>query len=85
MKIVFSMDGIKNMDLLYTWTTEYSDEIGFEGEVEHYHGTDYCIQTMSSLTGWESIKYLGQLGKIANETFMLTATDKTEYTVFFFD
>ena len=41
MYILFSMDRIKNMDLLYTWTVEHSEELG-DGRVEHYHGDDYC-------------------------------------------
>ena len=36
--IKFSMDRIKNMDQLYTWTPTYSEELGCPGEEEHYHG-----------------------------------------------
>lgn len=38
MTIKFSMDRIKNMDQLYTWTPTYSEELGCPGEEEHYHG-----------------------------------------------
>lgn len=41
MRILLSMDGIKNMDQLYTWTIEPSEEFG-DIRVEHYHGDDYC-------------------------------------------
>ena len=36
MRICFSMDGIKNMDHLYTWTVEHSEEFG-EVQAENYH------------------------------------------------
>ncbi len=83
MKIVFSMDGIKNMDQLYTWTTEYSEILGCDGEHEHYHGTDYCKRIISSLAGWKSSSYLGQRDIIGNETFSLVANDDAKYAVSF--
>ena len=61
MKMVFSMDGITNMDQLYTWTTEYSEVLGCNGEHEHYHGTDYCKRIISSHTGRKTANYLGRL------------------------
>ncbi len=83
MKIVFSMDGIKNMDLLYTWTTEVSEDFGCEAKVEHYHGTDYCKTVIAQLTGWKETKYTGMRDRIANETFTLISSDEAEYTVAF--
>ena len=47
--IKFSMDRIKNMDQLYTWTPTYSEELGCPGEEEHYHGTDYCKQVIADV------------------------------------
>ena len=47
MTIKFSMDRIKNMDQLYTWTPTYSEELGCPGEEEHYHGTAYCKQVIA--------------------------------------
>ena len=41
MQIIFSMDGIKNMDQLYTWEMEQDGPFGCDIEVEHYHGEDY--------------------------------------------
>ena len=49
MTIKFSMDRIKNMDQLYTWTPTYSEELGCPGEEEHYHGTDYCKQVIADV------------------------------------
>ena len=47
MKIVFSMDGIKNMGQLYTWTTKSSEIFGCEGKAEHYHGVEYCTAVIA--------------------------------------
>lgn len=41
MRICFSMDGIKNMNHLYTWTVKHSEEFG-EFREENYHGDVYC-------------------------------------------
>ena len=74
MTIKFSMDRIKNMDQLYTWTPTYSEELGCPGEEEHYHGTDYCKQVIAdvlSAMNWGTQKYLGSLDRIANEVLML--------------
>lgn len=83
MKIVFSMDGIKNMDQLYTWTTEYLEFLGCEGKKEHYHGTEYCTAVIDRLTGWKEKKYTGMHDRIANEIFILIAPDEAEYAVSF--
>ena len=72
MTIKFSMDRIKNMDQLYTWTPTYSEELGCPGEEEHYHGTDYCKQVIADVfatMNWGTQKYLGSLERIANEVF----------------
>lgn len=82
MKIVFSMDGIKNMDQLYTWSLERDEVIGGEVEVEHYHGEGYCKSIVSSLTDWPDANYIGSHNRLANETF--TLTDKgVDYTLSF--
>lgn len=83
MKIVFSMDGIKNMGQLYTWTTKSSEIFGCEGKAEHYHGVEYCTAVIAQLTGWKEKKYTGMRDRIANETFILVSPDEAEYTVAF--
>lgn len=83
MRIVFSMDGIKNMDLLCTWTEEYSEEVGLTGTVEHYHGYDYCKAIIDALTDWQEKKYIGCRERIANEVFALISSTGAEYTVSF--
>ena len=83
MKIVFSLDGIKNMDQLYTWTDESSEAFGCESKAEHYHGTEYCTAIIDQLTGWKEKKYTGMRNRIANETFILISPDEVEYTVAF--
>ena len=82
MQIVFSMDGIKDMDQLYTWSTEYLFD-SIPGKTEHYHGQDYCEKIIAGLSDWKDKKYLGMQGRIANETFKLFALDDTEYIVAF--
>ena len=82
MQIVFSLDGIKNMDQLYTWSTEYLFDT-IPGKAEHYHGKDYCVNVITALSGWKDKKYLGMHDRIANETFKLIAPDDTEYIVAF--
>ena len=83
MKVTFSMDGIKNMDQLYTWTKERSEEFGCDCTTEHYHGAEYCKAVVDSLTGWVEKQYIGSRERIANETFVLKALDGAEYTVAF--
>ena len=83
MKIIFSMDGIKNMDQLYTWTTEYDEAIGCEGKFKHYHGVDYCKSIVDQLTGWKEKNYSGSHERIANETFVLISSNDCEYTISF--
>lgn len=82
MQIVFSMDGIKNMDQLYTWPMERDELIGGEVEVEHYHGDDYCKSIVASLTDWSDAKYIGSHDRLANETFTLTEIG-VDYTLSF--
>lgn len=82
MQIVFSMDGIKNMDQLYTWRMEFDKLIDCEVEVEHYHGNDYCKSIVSSLTDWPDAKYIGSHDRLANETFTLTENG-ADYTLSF--
>ena len=64
MVVKFSMDRIKNMNQIYTWTPIHSEEFGCDGTEEHYHGKDYCKQvvadTLRTLT-WGTQEYLGTL------------------------
>lgn len=83
MRIVFSMDEIKNMDLLYTWTEEYSEEVGLTGTVEHYHGYDYCKAIIDALADWQEKKCIGCRDRIANEVFALISSTGVEYSVSF--
>ena len=83
MKIVFSMDGIKNMDQLYTWTVEYVKELGIEMNTEHYHGGDYCKGIIASLDGWKEKDYKGSIYRIGNETFSLLSNNELRYIVAF--
>lgn len=88
MRISFSMDGIRSMDQLYTYTLE--NHPGFE-EVrsEHYHGDDYCKNVIADVlkclasSDWIDPKYLGSRERIANETFILSSTDGSEYNISF--
>lgn len=88
MRISFSMDGIKNMDQLYTYTLKHYQGFG-EERVERYHGDDYCKKIIDNAlsvltsTDWKDLKYLGSRDRLANETFMLTAADDSEYYVSF--
>jgi hypothetical protein len=88
MRILFSMDGIKNMDQLYTWTAEHSEDLG-DVRVEHYHGDDYCKNIVTNVfkalapSDWANQIYLGSRGRIANETFTLSSTVGTEYNISF--
>ena len=88
MRISFSMDGIKNMDQLYTYTLENHPE--FEKvHSEHYHGDDYCKNVIADVlkclapSDWSEQKYLGSRERIANETFILPSTDGSEYNISF--
>ena len=71
MQIVFSMDGIKNMDQLYTWPMERDELFGGNVEVEQYHGEDYCKSIVAALTDQSDEKYIGSHDRLANETFVL--------------
>jgi len=92
MKIKFSMDEIKSLDLIYTWSHTEQSDLGFleedYGEVqeEQYHGTDYCKRVISDVVSdlreITEYDYIGQSGRIANETFTLKS-DKSDYSVFF--
>lgn len=88
MRISFSMDGIRSMDQLYTYTTEHHPGFG-EGHVEHYYGDNYCenviTDVLNALTpsDWAGQKYLGSRNRIANETFMLSSTAGSEYNISF--
>ncbi len=88
MRILLSMDGIKNMDQLYTWTIEHSEEFG-DIRVEHYHGDDYCKNIVADVfkaltpSEWADQIYLGSCERIANETFTLSSTAGSEYNISF--
>ena len=88
MYISFSMDGIRNMDQLYTYTT--NNYLGFGDErIEHYHGDDYCkrviTDVLKTLVPSDCIeqKYLGCRERIANETFVLSSVSGIEYNIYF--
>ena len=86
MTIKFSMDRIKNMNQLYTWTPTYSEEFGCPGEEEHYHGTDYCKQVIADVLAtmnWGTQKYLGSLDRIANEVFNINLSEGINYRIRF--
>lgn len=84
MVIKFSADGINNLDLIYTWTK--TEELVFEGQKEHYHGTEYCKSVIADVVNImpdiREYSYQGQCERIANETFSLKADDVT-YAVSF--
>lgn len=85
MKIKFSMDRIKNMDQLYTWTPVYSDVLSCYSD-EHYHGTDYCKQVITdvlTVMNWGTQEYLGSLERIANEVFKVNSSDGIDYRIEF--
>lgn len=88
MRILFSMDGIKNIDQLYTWPLEHNKEFG-DVRVEHYHGDDYCKNVIKNVlkvfspSEWIEQKYLGSLERIANETFTLSSIVGLEYNISF--
>ncbi|WP_088224923.1 hypothetical protein [Desulfosporosinus sp. FKB] len=88
MHILLSMDGIKNMNQLYTWTMEHSEE--FEDiRVERYHGDDYCKNIVTDVfkalapSDWDNQIYLGACERIANETFTISSTVGSEYNISF--
>lgn len=73
MIIKFSMDRIKNMDQIYTWTPIHSEEFGCDGAEEHYHGKDYCklvVADMLRTLNWGTQEYLGTLERIAKEVLI---------------
>lgn len=82
------MDGIINIDQLYTYTLELLP--GFEDtRSEHYHGDEYCKSVIADVlkclasSDWIKQTYLGSQDRIANETFILLSTDDSEYNVSF--
>lgn len=86
MLIKFSMDRIKNMDQIYTWTPIHSEEFGFDRTEERYHGKDYCkrvvTDTLKALN-WGNQEYLGTLDRIAKEVFSVSTADGKIYRVEF--
>lgn len=88
MRISFSMDGIKNMDRLYTYILENHPEFG-DVHSEHYHGADYCKNVIADMlkrlvaSDWVESKYLGSRERIANEIFILQSIDGSEYNISF--
>lgn len=82
------MDGIKNMNELYTYTSS-EGQWGVDESVEYYRGDVYCKKivekvwdTLSS-TEWKGHEYLGSLERIANETFVFTAANDSKYEISF--
>ena len=86
MIIKFSMDRIKNMDQIYTWTPIHSDEFGCDGTEEHYHGKDYCKRVVADTLrtlNWGTQEYLGTLERIAKEVFNISTADGKIYRIEF--
>ena len=78
MIIKFSMDRIKNMDQIYTWTPIHSEDFGCDGTEEHYHGDDYCKRVVTDtlkVLNWGTQEYLGTLERIAKEVFNISTAD----------
>ena len=86
MIIKFSMDRIKNMDQIYTWTPVHSEELDCDGTEEHYHGEDYCkrvvAETLKTLN-WGTQEYLGTPERIAKEAFNISTIDGKIYRIEF--
>lgn len=86
MIIKFSMDRIKNMDQIYTWTPIHSDEFGYDVTEEHYHGKDYCKRVVADTLrtlNWGTQEYLGTLERIAKEIFNISTADGKIYRIEF--
>lgn len=86
MTIKFSMDRIRNMNLIYTWTPTHSDEFDCDGEEERYHGVDYCKQAVTdtiNALNWGTQEYLGSQERIANEVFTVTSPEGIDYQIEF--
>ena len=86
MIIKFSMDRIKNMNQIYTWTPIYVEEFACDGEEEHYHGKDYCQQVVADtlrMLNWGTQEYLGMLDRIAKEVFNIGTGDGKIYYIEF--
>ena len=86
MIIKFSMDRIKNMDQIYTWTPIHSDEFGYDVTEEHYHGKDYCKRVVADTLrtlNWGTQEYLGTLERIAKEVFNISTADGKIYRIEF--
>lgn len=86
MTIKFSMDRIRNMNLIYTWTPIHSDEFDCDGEEERYHGVDYCKQAVTdtiNALNWGTQEYLGSQERIANEVFKVTSPEGIDYQIEF--
>lgn len=58
MIIKFSMDQITNIDVLYTWTHVFSNEVACDVTEEYYHGDTYCKQIVAD-TLWK-VRCLGK-------------------------
>ena len=88
MIIKFSMDRIKNMDQIYTWTPIHSEDFGCDGTEEHYHGDDYCKRVVTDtlkVLNWGTQEYLGTLERIAKEVFNISTADNYPNTQGFRD
>lgn len=86
MIIKFSMDRIKNMDQIYTWTPIYVEEFACDGTEEHYHGKDYCKRVVADTLrtlNWGTQEYLGTLERIAKEVFNISTADGKIYRIEF--
>ena len=86
MIIKFSMDQITNIDVLYTWTHVFSNEVACDVTEEHYHGDAYCKQIVAdtlTVLKWGIQTYLGSSERIANETFDICTDEGAKYHIEF--
>ena len=84
MIIKFSVDGIKNMDLLYTWTNAEVAE-GVSVIKNEYNGSAYCKKVIDDITDRFPemiVEYKGMVERIANEKFLLSMNGR-EYELSF--
>lgn len=86
MIIKFSMDHIKNMELIYKRTYTYFEDFGCNGIEEHYYGIDYCkriINDILRMLNWGTQEYLGTIDRIAKEVFNISTVDDKIYRIDF--
>lgn len=84
------MNGIKNMDLLYTQEKSAENPFGVENNpadtfyIEKYHGKEYFKTVLSDSVKdspeWVDIHHIGTVERLGNEVFLVTReADKKQY------